>query len=355
MNCPICGGGYYKTIFKGSCPASCSNLANTALAGFNSEKYSLTMKLCTECCHVYNDDMVPVSYNGYPMYNGGWDKHVETQALFLSNLSECESCVDIGGGDCGFLKALSKKTEGKFACIDPNGVGPFDIYRNHAVLKTLGPDTVILRHTLEHFLDPKKVLEEVVDTVEDGTVFFIEVPNVEETLERKWFCDFMPEHPQNFSRNSLSHLMAEVGIKPKVLFVENANTVLTFIGIKDVPYKPCKYDIPRIEGFDFRGLEDKIKNILDKGAILWGAAGKSAAFLNRFNFSTSVVYDSDVRKVGKYVPGTEQRILGKEDIPASCDKVFATTPWRANDIRKELWKIRRFDVYTYSNDEVGLI
>jgi len=325
--------------------------------------YPLKMLLCEECHHVYNEHMRPIVYDAYPMYNLGWSRHVGAQADFLSTVCPCKKCVEIGGGDCKFLEHVATLTEEDgYCCIDPAGVSDkFTVYPEFstALMEQLNPDTVILRHTLEHFLNPKEVLENILESVQVGTHFFIEVPNVETTLERKWFCDYMPEHPQNFSRRSLATLAASVGLKLSVMLVNNSGTVLTLVGVKDEPYEidQFRYVLPDVFGFDFGGTQEKLNELLKQDIIFWGAAGKSTTFLNHFYINQSFVYDSDERKVGKFVPGTGQKILGIKDVPETCNKVFATSPWRANDIRRELTlKLnRKITVYTYSNDEIGTV
>jgi len=346
--CPVCGSTRTKLIFSGQAPDACTKLPESYIEAVSVPMHMLEMKMCYKCQHVYNEEDIYLEYSEYPMYNGGWGRHVKKQAGLLKEFSPCEKCLDIGGGDCGFLDLITDKGY----CIDPNGKSDrHTVLTNprHGLISEINPDTIILRHTLEHFLEPRKIINQIVGEAGDDALFFIEVPNVEKTLERKWFCDFMPAHPQNFSRNSLITLLCNAGLRMRVLFVNNCGTVLTFIGVKDKGYKPTHYEIPVCPGFDFASLKKQIDDIAGEIAF-WGAAGKGASFLNHLTPNTSEIYDSDIRKVGKYVPGTGQRIKGRKEL--KLDKVFVTTPWRANDIYKELGGI---DTYTYSNDMVGRV
>jgi len=362
--CPVCNYDEFIPVYVGQAPVACTDLPETAVEAVLKEMYPLDIVMCRDCCHVFNRAMQEVDYEGFPMYNGGWSKHVELMARMLSSVASCERVVDIGGGDCGFLELLSKYTDGQYSCIDPNGKSDrFTVYTDYSreLLKDLSPDTVILRHTLEHFLSPRDVLRGIVSSVPPGTKFFIEVPNVEKTLDRKWFCDYMPEHPQNFTRNSLTQLMALCQLDVNLVAVENEGTVLCVLATKPEEQIPSRVlDCPTVEPlkFNFKQVFEEVDTLLgDESIIVWGAAGKGATFLNTFGVKRQQVYDSDERKVGKYVPGTGQRILGIEDVPEDCTKVFVTCPWRAHDIWKELTKKLQHSltVYTYSNDKVGKV
>jgi hypothetical protein len=74
---------------------------------------------------------------------------------------------------------------------------------------------------------------------------------------------------------------------------------------------------------------------------LWGGTGKSAAFLNMFGLDAErfpTVVDSDPNKVGKYVPGTGQMIQSVDSLrnKIASPTIIITTPWRANDIYREI-------------------
>lgn len=355
MNCPICNSDKSKLIFQGKSPISCNSLPSTIVEAIAASMQVLDMYLCEGCDHVYNAETVEVVYDSYPMFNEGWIRHIKEQAFLLNQCSKCQRVIDIGGGDGQFLDYLAKSQDSKFYILDPASRSD-----NHIVLsdpmdiENVNPDTVILRHTLEHFLDPVATLKSIVDSVSKGTIFFIEVPNVETTIDRGWFADFMPEHPQNFSRRSLSTALAKCGLRIKSLVVSYKRTVLTVIATKGEPTEPIAFARIFSQGFDFESVRNQVQSLIDDGAILWGAAGKSATFLNCIHPQTPYVYDGDARKVGKYVPGTGQKILGENELPEDLKKIFITAPWRAADIYRSL-AYTGASFYTYSNDKVGRI
>ena len=73
---------------------------------------------------------------------------------------------------------------------------------------------------------------------------------------------------------------------------------------------------------------------------IWGGTGKSAAFINRYGIDAErfpVVVDSDINKVGTFVPGTGQEILAPSWlIDNPVEVIIIPTQWRANDIYREI-------------------
>jgi hypothetical protein len=77
-----------------------------------------------------------------------------------------------------------------------------------------------------------------------------------------------------------------------------------------------------------------------KTIVFWGGTGKSAAFLNSYKIDRvnyPLVVDSDVHKIGRFVPGTGQEIQTPDIIPSLSNPIIViTTPWRAKDIKLDI-------------------
>ena len=77
-----------------------------------------------------------------------------------------------------------------------------------------------------------------------------------------------------------------------------------------------------------------------KRVAIWGGTGKSAAFICRHDVDRErfpVVVDSDIAKVGTFVPGTGQEIRSREYLLANpVDIVVVPPQWRAADIILEM-------------------
>src|SRR6056297_3229255 len=100
QECPICGSVKSKLIFYGRAPDACTKLPESFIEAVAAPLYTLQMKMCKNCHHVYNEEDIVLEYSEYPMYNCGWNHHIQNQASLLKQVSPCKRCVDIGGGDC---------------------------------------------------------------------------------------------------------------------------------------------------------------------------------------------------------------------------------------------------------------
>ncbi len=109
------------------------------------------------------------------------------------------------------------------------------------------------------------------------------------------------------------------------------------------------------ESLDFSEKARKSKSVVmshlnqllenKKSVAIWGGTSKAAAFINRYELDAKrfpIVVDSDVDKVGTFVPGTGQEILFRDHLKvAPADVIVIATQWRAKDIVHE---IRKFEI-----------
>ena len=90
------------------------------------------------------------------------------------------------------------------------------------------------------------------------------------------------------------------------------------------------------------GIENQLADLVASGKKLavWGGTGKGAFFTNLFKLDAErfpVVVDSDITKVGTFVPGTGQEIQYRDILKVSpVDIVIIPTQWRSRDIEAEM-------------------
>ena len=102
-------------------------------------------------------------------------------------------------------------------------------------------DLVIMRHVLEHFMDPLKVLEQAASRLEDTGVIYIAVPDMMRpagSLKNHWL---RAVHTYYFSENTLSAIASKAGLRALTIGWEGAELWGVFEkcpeGKKDVFYK----------------------------------------------------------------------------------------------------------------------
>ncbi len=81
------------------------------------------------------------------------------------------------------------------------------------VQSTLGgpPDLIVCQHTLEHLPEPKRILEQLLHSANDDTVFVFEFPCFDPMLAEIRFDHLFHQHVQYFSLRSIRRLLHLVG------------------------------------------------------------------------------------------------------------------------------------------------
>lgn len=137
-----------------------------------------------------------------------WAKYV------LNKNSNCKSIMDFGSGFGPFVDNLfeirGKKI--KIYAVEPDfknrNLGQFSNHINffdsldEIKKKKIKFDVITIFHTLEHLLDPKKLLLNLKKLIPNYGRIYIEVPNGEGNWEKKNFIHLA--HPQVFSKRSLT-------------------------------------------------------------------------------------------------------------------------------------------------------
>jgi len=207
------------------------------------------------------------------------------------------------------------------------------------------PGLLLMRHVLEHYAKPGEFLQQLsrackVDKCEPYLI--IEVPNIVPALRHLRIEDWVYEHPQHFTPESLAMLARLHGWTVDDMYTTYNDEVII---ARFVPQGAFK--LGRKNAFDrmqrwFQETREELLMLHKKrhgSVVLWGGAGKGSTLINMLDlpFRSLPIVDSDERKWGKCVPGTAHLI----ETPAILrslkpDLVVVTTSWRVGDIREEI-------------------
>lgn len=356
MSCPVCGHSSYKEIYSTSRPASVTELPTTKEESLNMTKYQMDFVQCDNCTHVYNRSFLPNTemYHGAgcTMYNNGsgWQAHIRDQRSILHNFIEYPQVIEIGAGDGSFLAGLRQHnkiayepSDDYYLCIEKGLQAVHDYFVPSRDMPPPG-SLLIMRHVLEHLQHPRDFIEDLVNNT-DRVDFFVEVPCIEKALKLNRVEDWVYEHPQHFTRESLEYLMGSLGWEPMIVSKVYGDEVLIYYGkyTRRQSRRTLPETIIQVKSeFDLLRQRDQI--------VFWGGAGKSAMFLHEFSSELDVVVDSDSRKFGRYVPGLSLEIKDPAIIEDNS-VIVITTYWRASDILAEIRtrNIQPKVVYVYSD------
>jgi hypothetical protein len=329
-------------------------------------RHSIQMFICHNCTHVFNaaydDSYVEYSDKGCRMFNSGsgWQEHIADVYKMLEPITKDETLdliIEIGAGDCEFLAGIDTHA-GRIAvdpckAVESAANHGFTFYRDFFdphkhIPKEAGNVLIIMRHLLEHFEQPRDILESISRAAKNRTsptIVYIEVPSCENALHHCRIEDWTYEHPQHFTVNSMRAALRAAGLDHFIVLPKYDGEVLSVI-VKIEPKANNEKDLcVETVLMDYEQTDQNISDTIgwlchhSHCTVFWGGAGKSAMFVRKFHLpeDDTVVVDSHNEKWGSFVPGTGIVIhtpaILHETRP---DYIVATTSWRANDIRDEI-------------------
>lgn len=327
----------------------------------------LTFVRCVGCGHVYNGefDYAQVPYSDKPnlMFNKGtiWSAHLAWVCrILLEHLPDEPVVVEIGCGDGHLLRGLAQaRPAGRYVGFDPNTLmdttgGSFEavalLFDPAKHLTQYEPDMIVSRHVLEHLVNPLGFLQSLAFAASQAgheTRLFIEVPCIDRVFETGRTVDFYYEHNSHFTTSSFTRMLQR-GASDVESIVHSYNKEV-ICGIARLGHNR--------EGINHAGAAQLFRRNARRALVrigqqldelhhsgrcvaIWGGTGKAAAFMNHYGVDTDrfpLVVDSDLDKVGTFVPGTGQKVRFRDDLKHHHpDVILIPMQWRAQDVLAEM-------------------
>jgi hypothetical protein len=250
--------------------------------------------------------------------------------------------VEIGCGSAHFLGLLCQVGDNRGLGFDPShepeqldelAVGRVEVRRQSfdEGASAGGASLICARHLLEHIAEPRKLLETLRRSLEDGSaVLYFEVPNALLILERLSVWDLMYEHCGYFTSGSLERIFGATGFE--VIEVAEAYGG-QFVGIEarvataesvEMTSTELAYMSSLVTAFSDhfeatrRTWNERLRQLGDQGkrVVVWGAGGKGVSFMNFLAEAHRVdaLVDVNPRKQGMYLAGSGHEILAPESL-----------------------------------------
>lgn len=378
--CTVCGSNQFLDILdiKGI-PAQDGVLWPTQAEALNAPKGDITLSLCLNCSYVGNRKFDPnlLKFFGYnvslehsPLYQK-FIKSLASGLIERYNLRD-KTVLEIGCGNGFFLKTICALGGNKGIGFDPSYT---DIDGSGAKTQTIqfvkdfysdryaeyAGDLVCCRQVLDHLGSPKAFLKMVRGLIGDRTdsVVYFEVPNPERRLQQfvPWNVGY--EHGSWLFPNAFRLLFELSGFAVKqVSPCHNGD----YLGIEAVPV--AQVEVTELAGAraeidqladDLKTLSDRFKAAISTWeaklqqierdgirAIPWGAGERGIGFLSILNIKQLMPYIVDINpgRVGKYLPGTGQKVVPPEFIVEyKPDVVIITNPTYQTEIQEHVKKL----------------
>lgn len=367
INCPVCNQNTTQNIvILEKQPLSNLALASSYDQAKNSFGFDLEICMCKNCSHVYNKNasLDNISYkqeeNATYYIGEVWRKYTKDLANeFIKKYSiKGLEILEIGCGDITFLKEFEsnqnictgyepsfpekEKKQYNIEIINDYFYPDKDFNKKY--------DVIILRHLIEHLENAKDFLSNLVTGVIQNSPeakLFIEVPNLQPTLEESRTNDFVYEHISYFSFYSLRYLLNSLNLNILEMYSTFNNENIIAVCELNKEYKSNFEFVDKTTiGFNsnITSLNNDYKKIVkeNKTICIWGAGGRGSSFLNIIKNELTqeeILVDSDERKFGKYVPIvglqiSDYKILNNKSI----DAIIITTSLGRDNILLEIQK-----------------
>ncbi|MEL6926603.1 MAG: methyltransferase domain-containing protein, partial [Bacteroidota bacterium] len=225
---------------------------------------------------------------------------------------------------------------------------------------SLATDLLTCRHVISVINDPVSLLRTIRKNLDQhpDTIVYFDTPNLEYTFRDKIIWNVVYEHRSWFGESSLRYLLESTGFE-----VLNIDLCWQdeYIGIEARP-KPDfrEADWPAASQLDaLKSMVDEFTNAYDQlmaanqekvaelqarglRCMAWGAGARAVSFFNLFDLTEQVpdIVDINVKRQGKYLPGTAQSIVTPEYLKNyHPELVIITNPTYADEIKAQVHEL----------------
>lgn len=256
--------------------------------------------------------------------------------------------LEIGCGDGFFLQSMAGAGADCFG-IEPSGAQR-DLARARGLRVESGLlssgrrlpdapfDAFVTRQVLEHVEDMRDFLLTIRGNLAPGAVGLVEVPNLDKIRTECRFFDFIPEHINYFTPQSLSLVMQLSGFHTlEVCSVQDGESLRVLVRWDPMPdYRPIASSIDALKS-DISSLLAEFR-LQGKKVAIWGAGGKGLSLMAITDLRTvTLLVDSDRHKAGLFTPVSHLQVESPQEIARrGIDVVIIMAPAYEREIARVL-------------------
>jgi SAM-dependent methyltransferase len=372
--CPVCEErGLVPFLEVEQLPVFCNVLWTSREEAVRAPRGDVRLGVCEGCGMVRNLAFDPELVAYSPAYENSLHFSPTFQAYAHSLADRLISrydlygkdVIDIGSGNGDFLSLLCEETGNRGVGFDPSydgdeldESGRLELVRDYySDADSERPaDLISCRHVLEHVASPRELVTTVARArgTQGETTLYFEVPDGGYMLREAAVWDVIYEHPSYFTAPALRRLFEVSGLAVLDLGVAFGGQYLWIEAAHQGPGKPANgaspapAELARHARAFGRAYSDKIERwterlerLREEGrrVALWGAGSKGVTFLNLVAGAGGVetAVDLNVRKHGRYVPGTGHEVTSPEELRSSPpDVVLVMNGLYKDEIRARL-------------------
>jgi hypothetical protein len=279
---------------------------------------------------IYNNafDLDIIVYDKNYNNEQGVSKHFQNHLLEVAQMIEQnlgkEKLVEVGCGKGLFLEMLLNRD------VDIVGFDPTYVGKNPRVIKKFfekgiisePANGLILRHVLEHILNPYIFLNQLKESNGGKGLIYIEVPCFEWICKNRVWFDIFYEHVNYFRLDDFNRMFGKIISCGHFFGGQYLYIIADLSTLRDPAsyLSQSKFDFP----IDFiNSLKTNQNKKINEKVCIWGAGSKGVIFsLLRYRESLPVdfVIDINSSKQGKYLPVTGLLVESPESVLCKLPK-----------------------------------
>ena len=218
---------------------------------------------------------------------------------------------------------------------------------------------IVCNNFMEHQPNIKKFLRRIYQSLLDGGLVYISVPNLQRIMDRACFYEFVVDHLVYFSRKTLKVALELTGFNVKQVYFKNNNNDIVIIAQKRIP----RNMLAKKKKMDsiVESIRILVESLAGKGkkVSVWGAGHRALALmaiakLEKIDF----VLDSALFKQNKYTPLLNKKIVSPEYFLSheKCDYLIVMLPGSLAEQVRNYLKDKNFGgkVLYFRDEKIGL-
>lgn len=255
------------------------------------------------------------NYQNEQAYSVAFQNHLASVTTIIDRHFREQSLIEVGCGKGYFLDYLTQRG------YDITGIDPAYEGDNPAIVKShfeaeldLSADAIVLRHVLEHIVDPVAFLADICHANGGSGLIYIEVPCFDWICNNKAWFDIFYEHVNYFREQDFYHMFANVVESGHVFGGQYLYVVADLSSLRQPGDPIDRVNFPK----DFSDGVDKACSVAKRAKhnAIWGGASKGvifALYMQREGASIDLAIDINPVKQGKYLPRSGVKVCSPED------------------------------------------
>lgn len=175
-------------------------------------------------------------------------------------------------------------------------------------------DAFYMLNFLEHLPDPNKSLRAIRQSLNNGAVGLVEVPNFDMIVRQKLFSEFISDHLFYFTKDSFIHTLEQNGFQVLECVETWHDYSLSAVVKKREPTDLKVFEEQRAQVSD--SINSYIEQFNTQSVAVWGAGHQALAIMSLASLGNNVRYvvDSAPFKQDHYTPATHIPIVAPEKL-----------------------------------------